>query len=62
MNKNNNNNYYYYNNSSKYKGRNTPIKSEALEGLRTRIQRLDEMLKQTSFSNMDNTIFYHKNT
>ncbi len=61
MNKNNNNNYYY-NNSGKYKGRNTPIKSEALEGLRTRIQRLDEMLRQTSFSNMDNTIFYHKNT
>ena len=59
-NKGNNNN----NNISKFKGRNIPIKSEALEGLRSRIQKLDEMLKNANVSinnEINNDMTYYQN-
>ena len=49
--KNNNyNNGNINNNNNNNKRKNTPMKSEALEGLRARIAKLDEMLKQANFS------------
>ena len=47
--KNNNSNNGNINNNNN-KRKNTPMKSEALEGLRARIAKLDEMLKQANFS------------
>ena len=59
---NNNNNNKNNNNISKFKGRNIPIKSEALEGLRSRIQKLDEMLKNANVSinhEINNDMIYY---
>ena len=50
--------------NQKYKRKNFSIKNDPLEGLRNRIQRLDEMLKNANFSNHDsntNIIFYDNN-
>ena len=58
------NNNKINNNISKFKGRNIPIKSEALEGLRSRIQKLDEMLKNANVSinqELNNDMIYYQN-
>ena len=57
-----NKNYSYSNH--KYKRKNFTIKNDPLEGLRNRIQRLDEMLKNSNISthgSNTNIIFYDNN-